>query len=500
VTDLERYRSFLAGWLVHVGERAVRIFAFLKSTSLETGNWEQVPPVLARLEHETLAHLAEVRATYADLRADRALSLAKAAATAGRIIDQHLRRHLSLHAKLAVIPRAWIHSEIGHFLRRAARQLSPDARRRVGIEADVLDTFTVISTSDYDFAGVPTSAEIEQKGGAERFSSLENVLTIPMIEQGNVMFWGNLVRELCRSVIAHSGVKAEVVSTAAFGQLPGGMQTVLSESWIEEIACDLLASDLIGPQYYVSFVDFCLNWTVEPHCIPTGPHPSPDARMGYIRRRLEATNVAFLGAFDEALTARRALRAGLDAERGSDALRHVATGPEAPAFPPNEVVMQMADAIAGSGAYRAMLGAPYAANPSHVRHLRTRFARGEFIATSRRAAQADDPSGCGIEAKDFEKQVADLVEAPNDVFDITTACILHLSDLVPSEPGSEERRGAGDRVPSLRDSMHEIFAARTGLADAQFARELELYLRRLDGTVSKSLEVREIAAFLQQAK
>ena len=162
--------------------------------------------------------------------------------------------------------------------------------------------------------------------------------------------------------------------------------------------------------------------------------------------------------------------------------------------------MQMADAIADSRTYRAMLGAPYAANPSHIRHLRTRFASGEFIATSRRGARTDDPSGCGIEAKDFEKQVADLVEAPNDVFDITTACILHLSDLVPSEPGGEERRGAGDRVPSLRDSMHEIFAARTGLADAQFARELELYLRRLDGTVSKSLEVREIAAFLQQAK
>lgn len=498
MTDPERYRSFLADWLVHVGERAVRIFAFLKSTSLETGNWEQVPPVLARLEHETLAHLAEVRATYAGLRADRALSLAKAAATEGRIIDEHLRRHLSLHAKLAVVPRAWIHSEIGHFLRRAARQLSGDARRRVGIEADVLDTFTVISTSDYNFAGIPTSPVGGPAGGAERFSSLENVLTIPMTEQGNVMFWGNLVRELCRSVIAHSGVKAEVVATAAFGQLPGAMQAVLSESWIEEIACDLLASDLIGPQYYVSFVDFCLNWTVEPHRIPTEPHPSPDARMDYIRRRLEPTNAAFLGAFDQALTARRALRAGLDAERGSGALRPVATRREASGFPPNEVVMQMADAIADSGAYRAMLGAPYAADPSHIRRLRTRFASGEFIATSRRATRTDDPSGS--EAKDFEKQVADLVEAPNDVFDITTACILHLADLVPSEPGGADSRATGDRVPSLRDSMHQIFAARTGLADAQFARELELYLRRLDGTVSKSLEVREIAAFLQQAK
>jgi hypothetical protein len=499
VTDIERYRSFLADWLVHVGERAVRIFAFLKSTSLETGNWEQVPPVLARLEHETLAHLAEVRATYAGLRADRTLSLTQAAATEGRIIDEHLRRHLSLHAKLAVIPRAWIHSEIGHFLRRAALQLSGDARRRVGIEADVLDTFTVISTSDYDFAGIPAAPKGGPAGGAERFSSLENVLTIPMIEQGNVMFWGNLVRELCRSVIAHSGVKAEVVATAAFGQLPGAMQAVLSKSWIEEIACDLLASDLIGPQYYVSFVDFCLSWTVEAHCIPTEPHPSPDARMDYIRRRLEATNAAFLGAFDEALMARRVLRAGLDAERGSDALRHDATR-EASAFPPNDVVMQMADAIAGSGAYRAMLGAPYAANPSHVRHLRTRFASGEFIATSRRATQADGPSGPGIEAKDFEKQVADLVEAPNDVFDITTACILHLADLVPSEPGGDDSRATRDRVPSLLDSMHEIFASRTGLADAQFARELELYLRRLDGTVSKSLEVREITAFLQQEK
>ena len=92
------------------------------------------------------------------------------------------------------------------------------------------------------------------------------------------------------------------------------------------------------------------------------------------------------------------------------------------------------------------------------------------------------------------------MEAPNDVFDITTACILHLADLVPSESGGEDSRATSDRVPSLRDSMHEIFAGRTGLADAQFARELELYLRRLDGTVSKSLEVREIAAFLQQAK
>ena len=487
--DLDVQALFVR-WLCHLSERSARLYIYASNLTADAPRLDHQPlPVLTQLLADIRELAIAVQRRGAMVRSLEEIGDPEAALLYSGTLS-YLGRFQSLHNRLSSLPRDWIRSEVRLFLRSADDALSDDARALIG--GSKLDkSLSVVGTPTFNFANLilqPDKAYEDVTEGSR--DSTSHLLTLPLIEQYNPLFWPNLLHEIGHAIY-RSGADAELeYEMAATGALDVSLPPREQDraKWMyEEIFCDLFAARIGGPLYYISLASFATFWVQKPIQLMDRMHPSPLMRLLYLREFLERTHkplmsllVQWLGRFSDE-------RGVLDFHLNPDPIQLQGNDPRNPQI---DGVVKLARLIAETRTFRKLFVPRAQTSQEKFDELQKRFAQGEFIGTSRTSRRTRPITLSEVE-QDFEAVVKQLEETSNTAFDILMATSCHYHGVLSKSVLAFylERN-----LQSFFDYYASTFFRRE-LDGDMFLREACDLIRASDASITRSLEISELAVF-----
>jgi hypothetical protein len=201
-----------------------------------------------------------------------------------------------LHSHLCFIPAPWPRPEVDLFVRRILEAAGYKAVPFSSTSApwQLLLTgeynFSDILIHEYSFLDPLYMTKNSERDPLSDISRLRGILTIPAVEKENPLSWPNLVHELSHSLGKNHGLVEKARCLPGVKKFQDKDQLIynqLREHWVPEIVADLIATDMLGIGYYVSFVTFATYWVQKSVWIPEATHPPVEARRHYIFQRLD---------------------------------------------------------------------------------------------------------------------------------------------------------------------------------------------------------------------
>jgi len=484
----EETDKFLKVWYGEIAERLVRAYHYVCQQLVDAPSRQGSPSILLKLRQdiELAAEMFRNRARQV-LEEERIGVDPTSYYTEAR---RQCKRFTELHRRLSYVPTPWAQPELEHFL--------------LGVAAEKDHPYAITLSGEFNFASVFIAegvGDVGSRGYGEAQNSLRNVLSVPVAEQLNVVMWPNLIHEMGHFLASDYGIVQQAMQLDVVKRLgktdPLAMLT-LQRNWMGEIVADLIATDLLGLGYYVSFSNFSSYWSYFVLHKNTEKHPSPDIRNRYILERLKRHDQKPDYAIEKwenqmcwAWNCRKELdfqlEKGFFEDLGPGTGREKVPSNDVVKVPPDEVVLELASAIPTLGCYQRIREHQHDFDLDMIRGLQTRIGKSEFIGTSRKRSEEARPEG----EKQFEYDVAQLVEYPNRIVDIVNAAILqrlgiHFLVSVPDI-------GHG----GLRDELLKELCGDSSRDIKEVMPRLWQSVVHEDAVVLKSIETRAICDFYQ---
>lgn len=400
----------------------------------------------------------------------------------GAVVQSLANDLQALHQKLQFVPARWAKPELDLFLRGILDEKLPSYRDSPQLRGD---SWTIVLSSAHNFANLGLSGEL----GDADIPRLQNVLTIPAAEESNVSVWPNLVHELGHMIERSTSIIKETKETTAYRTYMDGADVDFPSKafailgyWIGEIVADLIATDILGPAYFLALSSFAAHWYRFPLIKATDEHPSCDTRLRYILRRLQQTSMKNSEIVD-------ALKSKWDARMEVDLHLHAGDFHDKAELrsqlPPEQKIQELADQIVKTTAYSEMFGAPRQFNGGAIWPLERRIARGELIATRRVSQSAGDNTAY--------KEGSALKEVTNDVSEIVSAAIFFQNSCsaIPRRLWDSDDNTDLDH----EGAVIEAFCSADGGSIGRKLEQVSNIIARHDASVTKSIEARAIAKF-----
>lgn len=190
-----------------------------------------------------------------------------------------------LHAQLQFIYGRWVISETHVFIKSVLEFIPSDRRP---------EKVNVILSNMYSFLETDLSSYVEDVLSATDirvdFQNQSPSVFLPKIERDNPLNWAILVHE-CGHVDSQSISNLLENPEIIPAQADAPAREILKR-WIEEIYCDLFATQILGPAYLASFATFALvvagGGGGE---IATDTHPPDTVRISIIQEVLKKNNI-----------------------------------------------------------------------------------------------------------------------------------------------------------------------------------------------------------------
>jgi hypothetical protein len=481
-------------WIGHLVERLVRLDRFVKEVATASPLGEDCTPRLAETFLRRLDDLAERLAEGA--RFYRTLTEEKELQAYSLDLYTRLRQIATefhgTHGDLALLPSTWapreLYSFVGHVI--ADRQAAPPLLETLDFGKKV-SPWTIVLDDDYDFSHLILADPLETALDAVDESE---IFRLPKAEKDNPLAWSVLGHEVAHAVAIRCGLIDEALELV---KSANASHQRTWEDWLPEIAADLIATDLLGPAYAMSFMASATFMVPNTLRWPEESHPPPTARVEYIRARLRQSDLSHLPAARDPLQMQYEneydLRTVLDNQdhKEREALHHrvavngAGIGNDS-AYPEEDEVRAMALRLTKLPSYPTTLSVRKSSYEKSI-ELSKALAKGIPIASSRiREPFGKFPSEKSIR-DDFSEACDHLRERPHTAAEIMMAAMIRrMSGVDPST----RKTISAELIDHFLSNAHNIRPL------DQCAQEIS----RFDELVSKSIEDLAVISFFQEGR
>lgn len=490
------YEWLFVSWFSNLIERLARVHHYVREIAATSPGYEQGTPHLVWALNNQIEKLALRTYEYtcifledADKSGNRTTYYSNI-----RQVAQDFRE---LHQRLSPLPNQWAPRDLDSFVQHILEEANLHwALESANSQGDHRQPWTVALTSYYNFSHAVVPLPKRQSYGDEfelELADNPNILRIPKVEKNNPLMWPALIHELGHAIGYSRDILKEAMTLKEI-QIRPTLAQLTMKPWLDEVIADLIATDLVGPAYLISFLSFADFWDLNLQR-PSRSHPPVVARVDYMLERLSKKNGLALSSMpglrrlmEREHDARLVLDFADDKERHGlfDELER-AKYSRLP-YAERDDVVGLANRIASLESFKSIEAPPFTISRwGLIEDLAGQLAKGIPISSRRLAEPYRAWSKGETLPDDFHKIIHSLHEVPNSVGDIVSAGTLRRLGLASVAPHAPQKEFA-EQVVSLFCSS-EYSNVNNRLID------VALKVTEFDSLVSKSIETAGVMKF-----